>query len=46
MGVGGGGGKSEWLDCALRPGKTEKAVDHLQNNSYVKAVGTLPLRSN
>ena len=26
--------------------KTEEAVDHRQNNNYVKAVGTSPLRSN
>ena len=26
--------------------KTEEAVDHRQNNNYVKAVGTLPLCSN
>ena len=37
---------SEWLDRALRPGKTKQAVDHRQNNSYVKAVGTSPLHSN
>ena len=36
----------EWLDRALRPGKTEEAVDHRQNNSYFKAVGTSPMRSN
>ena len=28
------------------PQKTEEAVDHRQNNSYVKAVVTSPLRSN
>ena len=28
-----------------RPGMTEEAVDHHQNNSSVKAVGTSPLRS-
>ena len=27
------------------PQKTEEAVDHRQNNNYVKAVGTLPVRS-
>ena len=27
------------------PQKTEDAVAHRQNNSYVKAVGTSPLRS-
>ena len=27
------------------PQKTEEAVDHRQNNSYVKAAGTSPLRS-
>ena len=37
--------ESKWLDRALRPGKTEEAVDHRQNN-YVKTVGTSPLRSN
>ena len=26
--------------------KTEEAVDHRQNNDYVKAVGTSPMRSN
>ena len=38
---------TEWLDRVLRPGKTEEAVDHRQNN-YVKAVGTASpgLRSN
>ena len=25
--------------------KTEEAVDHRQNNNYVKAVGTSPVRS-
>ena len=46
--VGGGGGerKSEWLDRTLRPGQTEEAVDHRQNNNYVKAVGTSALHSN
>ena len=44
-GGGGGGRKSEWLDRALRSIKTEKAVDHRQNNNYVKAAGTSPLRS-
>ena len=39
------GKKSDWLDRALRPGKTEVAVDHRQNN-YVEAVGASPLRSN
>ena len=43
---GGGGRKSEWLDRALRPGETAEAMDHRQNNNYVKAVGTSPLRSN
>jgi len=28
------------------PQKTEEAVDHLQNNNYVKAMGTSPVRSN
>ena len=28
------------------PQKTEEAVDHHQNNSYVKAGGTLPVQSN
>ena len=28
------------------PQKTEEAVDHCQNNSYVKAVGASPVRSN
>ena len=28
------------------PQKTEEAADHRQNNNYVKAVGTSPLRSN
>ena len=28
------------------PQKTEEAVDHHQNNSYVKAVGTSPVQSN
>ena len=28
------------------PQKTEEAVDHRQNNNYVKAVGISPLRSN
>ena len=48
MGGGGGGGgrKNEWLDLPLRPGKTEEAVDHRQNNNYVKAVGTSPFGSN
>ena len=26
--------------------KTEEYVDHRQNNNYVKAVGTSPVRSN
>ena len=46
-GGGGGGGeggrKSEWLDRALRPGKTEKAVDHRQNNSCVNGGGDLAI---
>ena len=44
----GGGGQREWLDRELRPGKSEEAVAHRQNNNnYVKAVmGTSPLRSN
>ena len=42
----GGGRKGEWLDRALRSRKTEKAVDNRQNNNYVKAAGTSPLRSN
>ena len=33
------------LDHTPRPGMTEEAVDHHQNNSSVKAVGTSPLRS-
>ena len=33
------------LDHAPRPGMTEEAVDHHQNNGSVKAVGTSPLRS-
>ena len=28
------------------PQKTKEAMDHLQNNSYVKAVGTSPVWSN
>ena len=28
------------------PQKSEEAVDHRQNNSYIKAVGTSPVRSN
>ena len=28
------------------PQKTEEAVDHRQNNYYVKAVGTSPVQSN
>ena len=41
----GTGNVGVWLDRALRPGKTEVAVDHRQNN-YVEAVGASPLRSN
>ena len=37
-GVAGWGRKREWFDRALRPGKTEEAVDRRQNNGSVKAV--------
>ena len=40
------GRKSEWLDHALQPRKTKEAVDHHQNNNYVKAMETSPLHSN
>ena len=43
-GEGRGGRDSEWLDRAPTQ-KTEEAVDHRQNNNYVKAVGTSLLRS-
>ena len=35
-----------WLDHTIRPGMTEEPVDHHQNNSSVKTVGTSPLWSN
>ena len=35
-----------WIDRTLRPGMTEEPVDHHQNNSSVKTVGTSPLWSN
>jgi len=34
------------LSAQFDPQKTEAAVDHRQNNYYVKAVGTSPLRIN
>ena len=33
------------LSAQSDPQKTEEAVDHRQNNCYVKAVGTSPLQS-
>ena len=44
MGVERGGGGGGRPHAPTR--ETEEAVDHRQNNNYVKAVGTLPLRSN
>ena len=46
-GGGGGGGqrKGECSSAQSDPQKTEEAVDRRQNNSYVKAAGTSPLRS-
>ena len=51
MGTGGGGGGGErdtvsGSSVQFDPQKTEAAVDHRQNNYYVKAVGTSPLRIN
>ena len=46
MGKRGGRGKSEWLIHTLQRTKTEEAVDHCQNNIYIKAVGTSPVWSN
>ena len=46
----GGGGRLEMnkrSDQALRTAKTEETVSHRQNNNiYVKAVGTPPVRNN
>ena len=39
------GEENEWLVRALLPARTEEAVDHHQNSSYVQEVGTSPLRS-
>ena len=46
---GGGGGGSEGVSGSSAqsdPQKTEEAVDHRQNDSYVRAVGTSAVRSN
>ena len=48
-GKGGGGGGGERVSGSSAqsdPQKTEEAVDHRQNNSYVKAVGSSSVRSN
>ena len=48
-GCGGGGGERDRVSgssAQFDPQKTEAAVDHRQNNYYVKAVETSPLRSN
>ena len=44
----GGGGRAGESSSSARsdPQKSEEAVDHRQNNSYIKAVGTSPVRSN
>ena len=42
----GEGWKGEWFVHTLQRTKTEEAVDHRQNNNYVKAVGTSPVWSN
>ena len=42
-GGGGGGGEKQMSGSTW---KIEEAVDHCQNNNYVKAVGTSPLCSN
>ena len=46
-GRGGGGDRERVSGSSVQsdPQKTEEAVDHRQNNSYVKAAGTSPLRS-
>ena len=43
---GGGGEIVNGSSAQSDPQKTEEAVDHRQNNNYVKAVETSPLRSN
>ena len=42
----GGGGRVSDSSARSDPQKIEQAVDHRQNNNYVKAVETSPLRSN
>ena len=49
MGGGGGAGGRQSVSGSTAQSdlqKTEEAVDHRQNNNYVKAMGTSPLRSN
>ena len=46
MGVWGGGERMSSWSARFDPERTKEDVDHSQNNSNVKAVGTSPLRSN
>ena len=43
QGGGGGGERVSGLSAQSDPQKTEEAMDHHQNNNYVKAVGTSPV---